>query len=272
MHRRCGDIKGRFLRIAFMTGRFRRVARRLAGRRPIVCVGHSHIDSVEAAAASAGVALEAINFWRALTAVSFRADGSVDLIPEVRSRLIAPVFSFVGGAVHHDIGLFVHSRPYDFVLPERQDLPLSAGAELIPYDAVHAAMQARTRPYLEIMAAIRAAARGSMFHVESPPIYRDEVVPPKAPVWMSWDNPQISPAWFRYKLWQVHSGIVRAYCRESGITFIPHPPEAVDAQGFLAAGFYSFTAHVNPDYGALVLRQMQELLRAARRTSAQSYD
>jgi hypothetical protein len=249
-----------------MANRFQRLVRRLSARREIVCIGHSHVDSVAAAAAAAGIPLEAINFWHTLP---FCADGSVELTPEVCSRLIAPVFSFVGGAVHHEAGLFVHSRPYDFVLPEQQNLPLSERAELVPYDAVYASMQARTRPNLKTMGAIRVATRGRMFHMESPPIYSNEVAPTNIPGWMPdlKEYPPISPVWLRYKLWRVHSGIVRAYCREADIAFIPHPPEAADAQGLLAAEFYGATAHANREYGALVLRQIQELAsdRAAAR-------
>jgi hypothetical protein len=241
------------------------MANRLQEHRPaqraLVCIGHSHIEIVRAAAVSAAVPLEALNFWHFPSPVSVHADGSVELVQEIRARLVAPVFSLVGGAVHLDIGLFVHSRPYDFVWPERQDLPLNNGVELVPYDAIHAAMQARTRPYLEIMGAIRAATQGPMFHMESPPTYADEIVPPNCPE--SWtyfrENPSISPVWLRYKLWRMHSGIVQAYCTQADITFVPHPPEAVDAQGLLVAEFHGLIAHANQAYGALLLRQMQEL-------------
>lgn len=242
-----------------IANRFQRLVRRLGARRKIVCIGHSHVDSVAAAAEADGIPLDAINFWHTLP---FCADGSVELTPEVCARLIAPVFSFVGGAVHHDVGLFVHARPYDFILPEQQDLPISEGAELLPYDAVYASMQARTRPNFKTMAAIRAATRGSMFHLESPPIYENEVAPTSIPAWMPHlkEYAPISPVWLRYKLWKLHSAIVRAYCQENDIVFIPHPPEAVDARGLLTAEFYGVPAHANREYGALVLRQIQQLV------------
>jgi hypothetical protein len=216
------------------------------------------VDCVAAAAANAAIPLDAINFWHTLP---FCEDGSVELTPEVCSRLIAPVFSLIGGAVHHDVGLFVHSRPYDFVLPERETLPLIEGAELVPYDAVYAAMQVRTRPHLKTMAAVRAATKGQMFHMESPPVFANEVAPTDIPGWMPHlkEYAAISPVWFRYKLWRVHSRIIRTYCNEADIVFIPHPSEAVDAQGLLAVAFYGQTAHANREYGAMVLRQIQKL-------------
>jgi hypothetical protein len=237
------------------------MVRGLASRRSLVCIGHSHVGNVAAAAASAGVAIECLNFWQLLPgSLIERADGSVELLPQIRARLLAPVFSLVGGACHH-FGLFAHPRPYDFVLPERQDLPLGEGAELVPYDAIHAAMQALARPYLEIMRAVRAATEGPMFHMESPPTYADEVVPSFAPNWLTHfaENPQISPVWLRYKLWRVHSAIVHAFCRQADIAFVPHPAAAVDAQGLLIAEFHGDLGHANQAYGALVLRQMQQL-------------
>jgi len=240
-------------------GYLRRMVRGLTGRAPLVCIGHSHTENVAAAAAAAGIPLESINFWR-FPAAMVRSGGAVDFAPEIRSRLSAPIFSLVGGAVHHDVGLFVHPRPYDFVLPESQDLPMTDNAELVPYAAVHAALRMRVEPYFEIMAAVRAATQGPMFHMESPPVYAGEAVP-NEPDWIAFygADRQVAPAWLRYKLWRVHSMIVQDYCAEAGITYVPAPPEASDAQGFLLDKFYGTLAHANQDYGALVLRQMLEL-------------
>jgi hypothetical protein len=244
-----------------MNDRFRRIVRGLTTRRSLVLIGHSHASSVAAAAASAGVPIEHLNFWQlGPKSLIERADGSVELIPQVRARLLAPVFSLVGGAAHH-FGLFAHPRAYDFILPERQDLPLCEAAQLVPYDAIHAAMLALARPYLEIIRAVRAATQGPVFHMESPPTYADEVVPPYAPDWLTHfaQRPCISPVWLRYKLWRLHSGIVRDYCEQSDIAFTPCPAEALDARGLLIARYHADLGHANEAYGALVLRQMQEL-------------
>lgn len=238
----------------------RRVVQRLAPRPPLICIGHSHTENVVAAAETAGVALECFNFWR-LKGGLIRNDEKVELSAEIRAGLVAPVFSLVGGAVHHDIGLLVHPRPYDFTWPEQPDLPFSEGAEVVPYDAVLAIMRARTLQYLQIMAAIRAATQGSVFHMQSPPIYAEEAVPANDPGWVAFfgQNRVIAPAWHRYKLWQVHSEIVRSYCAEIGIVFVPNPPQSIDSRGFMEARFHGTPAHANQAYGALVLRQMQGL-------------
>jgi hypothetical protein len=238
----------------------RRVVQRLAARSPLICIGHSHTENVVAAAEAAGIALECFNFWRHPHGVIL-GEGKVELAVEIRSRMVAPVFSLVGGAVHHDIGLLVHPRPFDFTWPEQPDLPFSEGAEIVPYDAVLAIMRARTLRYLQIMAAIRAATQGPVFHMQSPPIYAEEAVPANDPGWVAFfgHDRLIAPAWHRYKLWRVHSEIVRSYCAEIGIVFVPNPLESIDSRGFMEAKFHGTPAHANQAYGALVLRQMQSL-------------
>ncbi len=241
----------------------RRAAGKLIAGRPFVCIGHSHSENVAAAAVAAGFPLETINFWQVKNALTDTGT-TVALAPEILSRLTAPVFSLIGGAVHHDIGLLVHPRPYDFVWPGRPELPLDQGAEIVPYDMIHAALRAGAQPYLRIMAAVRAAIQGPMFHMESPPIYAEESVPVGDLGWIAFfgNDRQIAPAWLRYKLWRVHSEIIRTYCDEMGIVFVAHPPAAIDSRGFLSTEFHGTPAHANRNYGALVLRQMQDLSAA----------
>jgi hypothetical protein len=225
--------------------------------RPLVCIGHSHTESVAAAALAAGQAIDAINFWHLPGAVQLQ-DGVTTLAEPVRARLVAPVFSLVGGAVHQDVGLIAHPRPFDFVLPENPGLPMAAGAEIIPFGAILSVMRQRTQPYLDIMSAVRAATQGPVFHMESPPTYAHEQIPDDDPGFVAYfgAGAAFSPPWLRFKLWRVHSAIVAAHCRASCIVFVPHPAEAVDADGFLLPEFHGTPAHSNATYGALLLRQM----------------
>jgi cephalosporin hydroxylase/GT2 family glycosyltransferase len=231
----------------------------------LVCIGHSHTETVSAAAKSQGVPLEVLNFWH-LPNPFVGTAGALRLVPAIAERLVAPVFSLIGGAVHQDVGLVLHPRPFDFVWPGDPDLPLAAGAEIVPFDAVHAALFERTQHYRDIMDAVRAATDGPVFHLESPPTYEAEELPQDDPGFfhMFGQDAQFSPAWFRFKLWRAHSAIIADHCAESGITFLPHPPEAVDARGFLRAAFHGTPAHANAAYGALLLRQMRHAADAVR--------
>ena len=155
----------------------------------------------------------------------------------------------------------VHPRPFDFIWPDRPDLPLTTDAEIIPFGAVHAAMLARTQPYLDIMSDVRDAVDGAMFHMESPPTYDHEELPQDDPGFFHFfgRDAAFSPPWLRYKLWRVHSQIVAGHCRGIGATFIAHPPESVTPEGFLRKALHGSPAHANAAYGALVLAQMKRI-------------
>ncbi len=238
--------------------RVRAALGRLLAKRPLVAIGHSHTETVAAAAAAAGVRIDVLNFWH-LPAAFVTQDGRQRLSPSLRERLVSPVFSLVGGAVHQDVGLVVHPRPFDFVWPERPDLPFAQPAEIIAFDAVRAAMLARTQPYLDIMSDVRDAVDGAVFHMESPPTYDREALPQDDPGFFHifGSDAAFSPPWLRYKLWRVHSQIVAEHCSAIGITFIAHPPQSVTEDGFLREALHGSPAHANAAYGALVLAQMQ---------------
>ncbi len=237
-----------------------RMLKSLSPAKPPVCIGHSHTEHLAAAATLSGTPLEVLNFWHLPGAVATEA-GHTSLSPELRARLTAPVFSLIGGAVHQDVGLIQHTRPFDLVLPDQPGLPLAPGAEIIPHAAVHAAMLARTQPYLDIMSAVRDAVQGAMFHMESPPTYADEQVPADDPGFHLFfgEGVSFSPAWLRYKLWRMHSAIVSAHCRAAGIVFVAHPAESVSEAGFLLQPFHGTPAHANAAYGQLVLAQLRRL-------------
>ncbi len=230
---------------------------RAAAREPIVCIGHSHSEVVKAAAEAAGAAVEVYNFWGVKDAL-VTEDGVVRLAPWLAARMRAPVFSLVGGAVHHDIGMLEHPRPYDLVLPERPGLPFAEGAEMVPYGAVRANILERLQPYFAIMDAVRDVVRGPVFQLQSPPIYAQDAVPDDDPGWNSYHGPgrRMSPAWLRWKLWWVQSELIAGHCRKRGIEFVPAPAEALDAEGFLRPGLQGTPGHANAAYGAMLLKQL----------------
>ena len=236
--------------------------RRWLATEKLICIGHSHTQNVVAAARTANVALDALNFWQ-LPDPFVVEDGRRRLAPSLRSRLTAPVFSLIGGAVHQEVGLVVHPRPFDFVWPGDPDLPLAAAAEIIPFGAVRATMVARTQPFLDIMDMLRDAVPGAIFHMESPPPFEHETLPESDAGFYHFfgRDAVFSPIWLRFKLWRIHSEIVANHCREIGIGFIERPAESVTSEGFLRDGLNATPAHANEAYGALVLAQMRRVAR-----------
>jgi hypothetical protein len=228
----------------------------------LFCIGHSHVASVALAAAEHGIALTAINFW--FPGGLVRENEKWKLSDETRQKIgkqNGPIFSLIGGSCYMHMGLCVHPRPWDFVLPTAEHLPLSPATELIPYDAVKQVLSDLMQEFLELMLQVQRAAAGTVFQMEPPPPTADAArITPQMP----WDlfpgmRHEIAPAPFRYKLWRLQSSLLEAQCKEHGVGFVPYPGITADEQGFLAPAYLGDGAHANPAYGALVLEQMRGL-------------
>ncbi len=224
------------------------------------CIGHSHAACLAEAVSAAGAPVEVLNFWGLPGAVITEGD-AVSLAPYVAGRLHAPVFSLVGGAVHYDVGLIEHTRPFDFIEPGAAQERARPGAELIPFAAVRRAMMQRTSPYLRIMDAVRRIVAGAMFHFQSPPVFEAETVHEEDPGWVAFYGMgrKVTPGAFRQKLWRLHSALVAEHCAANNIVFVPCPPQAFDANGYLRPEYVGKPAHTNAAYGHLVLNQLLTL-------------
>lgn len=224
---------------------------------PIVCIGHSHVSCVAMAAAVDGFDLTAINFW--LTPEPFvEEDGERRFSPVVAEALHGDVVSFIGGSAHDMVGLPVHPRPFDFVLPSAPDLPLDEIAEIIPVDGVRAAVLSVAQEYLDLIGQVKASPAQRVLHASPPPPYADgAAMAPRIP-WglFKVGAREVSPKFLRYKLWRLHCEIIEDFCQNIGVVFIPHPAEAVDVHGFLKPEFYEDPGHANAAYGRLVLAQI----------------
>ncbi|MDE1173227.1 MAG: hypothetical protein PW790_06075 [Parvibaculaceae bacterium] len=241
--------------------RISRLIRPRTGReKRMVCVGHSHLVCVSQAAKSQNMDVVFINFWFSANPLIV-TDGVTHLNPELARELHGHIFLFVGGSAFAVLGLLLHPHPFDFILPEAPHLPLMETAQLLPLDAVQAALMAIDLEFFEQMKLIRAAARGLVFYCEPPPPYPDagRMLPDVPWERLEGRGKEIAPQYFRYKLWLLNSQIMRAFCRQNSIIFIPCPPEAIDAEGFLLSAYYSDPTHANPAYGALVLDQMRRM-------------
>jgi hypothetical protein len=171
------------------------------------------------------------------------------------------IFSFIGGGAHSVVGLVAHPRRFDFVLPEAPSLPMDPQAEVIPVDAVRAMLLEQVRPYLKLMDHVRSLAQHRLLHIEPPPPCGDaQRMRPHIP-WPLFPGmlKEIAPRSLRYKMWRLHSQIVAGHCEEHDMDFLAFPNEAADEEHFLLPEFFHDGIHANGRYGALLLRQMQEL-------------
>lgn len=229
-------------------------------QRSVVWVGSSHVGAVSAAAQAAQSAVAVVNFKRV---PNFAEDIDRGLLaPSVVQKLGGrTVISLVGGNMHNEMGLIRHPRPFDFVLPAEPELPTDDG-ELIPAEALEAALRRRMRRALAALALLKQHATERMYHLESPPPIGDD----------DYIRQNIDPFYqkrgvaelgivsrgLRYKLWRLHSEIVRRACSELAIDFVPCPREAID-DGFLRRDLYANATHANHLYGAMLLAQVESL-------------
>jgi hypothetical protein len=233
-------------------------------RRPLLCIGHSHVASVARAALALDIPMKALNFWEMPGAITLE-DGVQRLSPPIEQELTqhrGPVFSMIGGAAHNVMGMLVHPRRFDFVLPTQPSLPLDPAAEILPALAVRRVLQSQTAEYLALMSEVRRLCRNDMWHIESPPPYADAGRMHADVPWGMYPGMcrEISPAALRYKLWRLHSHIVDEWCREAGVRFVPCPSETIDENGFMLPTYYGDGAHANVSYGERVLEQMRRLV------------
>jgi hypothetical protein len=233
-----------------------------APRKPILCVGHSHLAALQRAAQScAGGSLQAINFWEHPGAV-LHTEAGVRFAPGIEASVRAHrglLVSLLGGAAHNVLGMVAHPRRFDFVLPTRPELDFDARAECLPYRAVRELLSAQIEPYLQQMARLRALSAVPLIHLAPPPPSADQQRLARDMPWSLYPSSarEVAPAALRLKLWLLHVELLAQWCQEHGIEFVPGPPQACDAAGFLREACYGDGAHANAQYGQLVLAQLE---------------
>jgi hypothetical protein len=221
----------------------------------VTCIGESHMACVLVAAEEARIALNAIPLKRkAVTREFLRAGGTPareDSLYENASRglpknaLRGVVCSFIGGRYPLALGLRRHPRPFDFVLATQPELPVESGTELIPLNAMRQLLSRDRTKRLDLLEQVVRAAAGPVYQFESPPPCRD-------------DRPAngVASGYLRYKVWRLHSDVVREHAERIGAHYVPRPDEAVDEEGFLKPQFALTMTHANSAYGAMVLDQI----------------
>ena len=221
-------------------------------------LGHSHVVVLEDAATAMKAPYKSLNLWGFGRPVLYD-EKSPRLNPALSVMLDDFVVSTVGGSAHDMVGLAQHPRRFDLVLPERPDLPLDDRAEILPAGAVKSAIRANMED--EQLDLIRLLARPGrrVVHVESPPPSppgpRLDAEIGQMP-YAAQSQLGSSSAWLRFKLWRLHSEIVRSACEEVGIEFLAHPKAALVDHCYLNPKFYERPCHANAGFGALVMQQL----------------
>jgi hypothetical protein len=156
-------------------------------------------------------------------------------------------------------------RRLDFVLPAEPDLALDPAAELVPYDLMREQFRLHCG-YLELMVeAARRVARAPLHLLPAPPPVADFGAIPGGSSNKHMDRlvaeHGVAPALLRYKFWRLISDIYNQMAAARGAKSLPVPPECLAPDGFRRAEYNSTDwIHANPQYGELVLKQIDALL------------
>jgi hypothetical protein len=176
------------------------------------------------------------------------------------------VISVAGGNLYNWLGLTEHPRRLDFISPDAPSAPLAEGAEIVPTSAIRRRMVAESQEHLALLTALRAATTAPMYHLESPPPIPSEAHIRKYPdpFRKELEVRPVTPAFIRWKLWRLQSGIFQEFCDALGIEFVPAPSDMVDENGMLAEiAWPPEPTHANQIYGRRQIRQIEEcVLRA----------
>ncbi len=217
----------------------------------ILVIGHSHIHALK----TAKTVDETFDFYSLVT------QGMKNLAQINANDYTSVIFSIVGN--HHNIfGLLNHPEPFDFYLPEKINLPIIPNARLLPVSLVAKALECRMMPVFNITSTLLEFFKTNIYQIESvPPIPSEEHIKKYPGVFKEKINQLgVSPAGFRYKLWRLHSKIMRENCQKMGITFIEVPKESQDDDGLLSEKYWNVDpTHGNALYGDLVLNQIRAI-------------
>lgn len=170
------------------------------------------------------------------------------------------LFTFIHGEEHIHLALRERPDPFDFDLPERPDLVMLPGRQVLPLPIIeqHVAHQLeKTRAILMAIRATQPELR--VVNVVCPPTIRTERWDPGPGV----ANPEkldMTPLSVRLKVYLVYQRLLRQAAADCGIECLLPPPETVSEQGYLRDEFAGDSVHGNKAYGELVVRQMNALL------------
>ena len=256
------------------------------GDGPIGCgalaIGHSHLTTVQHAykqripAAEAGSATKFL--FLQLLNEEFRPpiiadDGGVRINKRLEAAILDGVYNlpqrkviamFLSGNEYQFIGMFNQPRRYDFLLPERPDLPPQPGAEVIQTALIEEKLGRNIRAATQLVPIIKALVGSDIpiYAMQSPPPIPDNdyILKGNSAFARELETLGVAPPSLRYKLWMLQSRLFRKYLTDAGVFYLPPPAAAVDEAGYMVpAGWHPDGVHGSLWFGDLLLQQIEGL-------------
>ena len=190
---------------------------------------------------------------------------------ELARKDLRLIVSLIGGNDYNYLGIFERPFRFDFGSPEAPELPPPNGASSAPSVFVRQDLERRLASTLDLLRLLRRSTSLPIVQLESPPPIPCAEHIAKHPVGFEKDIPKygVAPAALRYKLWRVHSAIVREACGANRIRFVPAPRSMQDADGMLIREAWADDAtHGNAFYGERLCRQILKIVERRRAVEA----
>jgi hypothetical protein len=191
-----------------------------------------------------------------------------DVVECVRKYKPLLICAAWGGNQHYVHGVINHPRPFDIVLPRAPELPLMAGAEVIPYDLLRRCFTHDPIALTFLWKQFQAACDLPIYHLAAPP-------PPQSSALIAKSLPAewrpraeqlgITPPSLRYKLWRLATETMQEISEGAGVRFLWPPEQTIDTDGLLRSEYASDGIHGNSNYGEAIVGQIEALVRAATR-------
>ena len=225
-------------------------------------IGQSHTEALSQALGNIG--------FRHITVINYNRPENEDFRKGVFNPLMvegiepSAVFSMVSGNFHNVLGLIEYPVRFNFMSETDKADSVDADRVNIPYNVMYDYLNTVMRQgFLRVLLQIRELYSVPVYHICSPPPHPDSEFIEKNPGGYFADKVHlgVAPPHLRLKLYQLHTRVFREFCEESTIDFVPPPANTVDANGFLAKPYWRRDpTHANEAYGALVARQIQDLI------------
>jgi hypothetical protein len=174
------------------------------------------------------------------------------------------VVAAILGSDHWIYGIGNEPRPFDFLVPNLPQHPMSAHAEMIPYDLLLRRFRSDLDWQFGLVRFVMTLCELPIFVIEAPPpVENAELMlrPVHGHFKERMEKFGCPSTSFRYKIWWIFTYATKCICADLGISFIEAPPETRDSNGFLNERYYLDGVHGTDEYGALMAGEVAKAKR-----------